>query len=85
MLYLAIIFVPPVYFIARQKWGGLVLNGILYFIACCCVVTFVGIPLGILQRKLNEWLVAEPMLLNVRLPPVPCVLRDIPKHKSNRF
>jgi hypothetical protein len=53
MMYLCIIFVPPVYFIARQKWGGLVLNGILYFIACSCVITFVGIPLGILFWALS--------------------------------
>jgi hypothetical protein len=53
MMYLGIIFIPPAYFIARRQWGGLALNGILYFIACCCVVTFVGIPLGILFWTLS--------------------------------
>lgn len=42
-MYLAIIFIPPAYFIARKKWGGFILNSILYGIACLCVLTFVGI------------------------------------------
>jgi hypothetical protein len=42
-MYLAIIFVPPVYFIARKKWGGFILNSILYGIACLCVLSLIGI------------------------------------------
>jgi hypothetical protein len=41
MTYLCIIFIPPVYFISRKKWGGLVLNSILYGVACLCVLTIV--------------------------------------------
>ena len=47
MMYLCIIFVPPVYFIARRKWGGFVLNSILYGIACCCLITIALIPVAI--------------------------------------
>jgi len=41
MMYLCIIFVPPAYFLARQKWGGFILNSILYGIACMCVMLIV--------------------------------------------
>lgn len=43
MMYLCIIFIPPVYFIARKKWPGFILNSILYGMACLCVLTIVGI------------------------------------------
>ena len=34
MMYLCIIFASPLYFLVRKKWGGFVLNSILYGIAC---------------------------------------------------
>ncbi|MGH7977988.1 MAG: hypothetical protein ACREE6_01335 [Limisphaerales bacterium] len=37
MKYLGIIFIPPAYFIARKKWGGFILNSILYGMACLCI------------------------------------------------
>ena len=37
MIYLALIFIPPAYFISRKKWGGFVLNSIFYGLACLCV------------------------------------------------
>jgi hypothetical protein len=43
MMYLCIIFIPPVYFIVRKKWGGFFLNAILYGLACLCVISIVGI------------------------------------------
>ena len=43
MMYLCIIFLPPVYFIARKKWPGFVLNSILYGTACLCILTLIGI------------------------------------------
>ena len=43
MMYLCIIFIPPVYFMARNKWGGFFLNAALYGLACLCVLTIVGI------------------------------------------
>lgn len=47
MTYLAIIFIPPLYFLARKKWGGFILNSILYGIACACVLTFVFALIGV--------------------------------------
>ena len=41
-MYLCIFFVPPGYFLARKKWGGFVLNSILYGLACICLITIVG-------------------------------------------
>jgi hypothetical protein len=43
MIYLCLIFIPPVYFITRKKWGGFVLNSVLYGLACLCVLSMVGI------------------------------------------
>ena len=43
MIYLCIIFIPPVYFLVRKKWGGFVLSSILYGIACLCVLSIMGI------------------------------------------
>ena len=43
MTYLCIIFVPPLYFLVRKKWGGFLLSSILYGLALLCVVTIVGI------------------------------------------
>ena len=43
MTYLCILFLPPVYFLARKKWGGFCLNAVLYGIACLCVISIIGI------------------------------------------
>ena len=43
MMYLCLIFIPPIYFISRKKWGGFVLNSVLYGIACLCVISIIGI------------------------------------------
>lgn len=42
MIYLALIFISPVYFISRKKWGGFFLNSFLYGIACLCILSIVG-------------------------------------------
>lgn len=42
-MYLCIIFIPPLYFLTRKKWGGFILNSILYGIACLCALSIVGI------------------------------------------
>ena len=47
MTYLCIIFIPPVYFLTRKKWGGFILNSVLYGIACACVLTFVFAFIGV--------------------------------------
>ena len=48
MMYLCIIFIPPVYFLSRKKWGGFILNSILYGIACMFVLTFVFAFVGVI-------------------------------------
>lgn len=48
MIYLCLIFIPPVYFLTRKKWAGFILNSILYGIACACVLTFVFAFIGII-------------------------------------
>lgn len=47
MMCLCIIFIPPVYFLARKRWGGFVLNSVLYGIACLCVLSIALIPAGV--------------------------------------
>lgn len=42
-MYLCIIFIPPVYFMARRKWGACALNAVLYGLAWLCVLTIIGI------------------------------------------
>jgi 4-hydroxybenzoate polyprenyltransferase len=43
MIYLCLIFIPPLYFLIRQKWLGFILNSILYGIACLCALSMIGI------------------------------------------
>ena len=43
MMYLCLIFIPPVYCISRKKWGGFVLNSLLYGLACLCILIIIGI------------------------------------------
>lgn len=43
MMYLVLIFISPVYFVARRKWGGFILNAILYGLALLCAITIVGL------------------------------------------
>ena len=42
MMYLAIIFCSPLYFMVRGKWGGFTLNAIMYGFALLLLITFVG-------------------------------------------
>lgn len=43
MMYLCIIFVPPLYFLIRGKVGAFILNLILYGLAWLCVISLIGI------------------------------------------
>ena len=43
MMYLCIMFISPVYFLVRKKWGPFILNSILYGLACLCILSVVGI------------------------------------------
>ena len=53
MMYLCLIFIPPLYFLIRKKWPGFVLNSVLYGIACLFLITivfaFVAIPFWMLS------------------------------------
>jgi len=42
MMFLVIIFIPPVYFLVRKKWGGFILNSILYLLAIFTFMFMVG-------------------------------------------
>ena len=46
MMFLCVLFVPPVYFMARSEWGTFVLNAILYGIARLCMLSIVGITVA---------------------------------------
>jgi hypothetical protein len=46
MMYLTVIFISPLYFLVRKKWGGFILNSIIYGIAVFLVVTVVFSWLG---------------------------------------
>ena len=53
MTYLCIIFIPPIYFLTRQRWLSFALNCVLYGIGCGFGITLVGIPLAILFWSLS--------------------------------
>lgn len=40
MMYLIILFIPPLYLATRRKWGALTLNIILYLVALATVMLF---------------------------------------------
>lgn len=42
MTYLLIIFISPLYFLIKGKWGGLVINSIFYGTALILLVTIIG-------------------------------------------
>lgn len=48
MMYLIVIFISPLYFLLRQKWGGFILNLILYTLAVIGLVTIIFFWLGII-------------------------------------
>lgn len=41
-MYFAILFIPPVYFMARGKWGAFTVNSIFYGIAWLLLITLIG-------------------------------------------
>jgi len=47
MKYLCIIFIPPLYFMIRGRWGGFLLNSFLYGLALLCVLSIVGMPAAV--------------------------------------
>ena len=56
MMYLIVIFVSPVYFLIRKKWGAFVLNAILYLLALFTVFIFgIGIIFWLLAVGHAGW------------------------------
>ena len=45
-MYLIVLFISPLYFLIRKKWGGFILNSILYCIAFVFLVTLVFAWIG---------------------------------------
>ena len=39
---LAVIFIPPLYFALRKKWGAFTLNAILYGLVCIFLLSIIG-------------------------------------------
>jgi hypothetical protein len=46
MTFLCILFVPPLCFLVRKKWGGFFLNAVLYGLALLCLISIVGIVIA---------------------------------------
>jgi Mn2+/Fe2+ NRAMP family transporter len=42
MMYLCVLFVPPVYFMARKRWGAFILNAVLYGLGVLFLISIVG-------------------------------------------
>ena len=42
MMYLCVLFISPVYFMARKMWGAFILNAILYGTALLFLISIVG-------------------------------------------
>ncbi len=56
MMYLIIIFVSPLYFLIRKKWGAFVLNAILYTLAWFTIFIFgIGIIFWVLGVGHAGW------------------------------
>lgn len=53
IMYLCVIFVPPLYFLIRNRWGGFFVNSVFYGLACLCLISLVGAMIAPLF-----WLVA---------------------------
>ncbi len=46
MTILCIIFISPLYFLNRKKWGAFMVNAFFYGLACLCVLSIVGIMIA---------------------------------------
>ena len=55
MMYLTIIFISPLYFLIRKKWGGFILNSILYLLAIFTIIFFVGFVFWVLAVGHAGW------------------------------
>ncbi len=48
MIILCILFISPLYFLLRKKWGAFVINAFIYLAACICVISIIGIPFAVI-------------------------------------
>ena len=55
MMYLIIIFISPLYFLIRKKWGGFILNSILYLLACATLIFGIGLIFWVLAVGHAGW------------------------------
>jgi len=55
MMYLIIIFISPLYFLIRKKWGAFILNSILYLLACATLLFGIGFIFWILAVGHAGW------------------------------
>jgi hypothetical protein len=66
MMYLTIIFIPPLYFVIRKKWGAFILNAILYLIAFgwlfTLVFSWVAFPFWLLAVGHAGWHLRQEMM-----------------------
>ena len=46
MTFICILFISPLYFMTRGKWGGFFLNAIFYGMAILCVLSMIGIMIA---------------------------------------
>lgn len=55
MMYLAIIFISPLYFLIRKKWGAFILNSVLYLLAVVTMIFGIGIVFWALSVGHAGW------------------------------
>lgn len=55
MIWLVAVFIPPLYFILRKKWGAFVLNAILYVIFLCTFIFGIGFIFWVLAMGHAMW------------------------------
>ena len=63
MMYFVVLFVSPLYFALRGKWGGFILNAILYLLALLTVFVFgVGVIFWLLGVGHAMWHLRQEMM-----------------------
>jgi hypothetical protein len=63
-MYLIILFIPPLYFVIKGKWGAFILNSILYALAFATIwFFFIGIFFWILAVGHAFWHLRKELML----------------------
>ena len=63
MMYLTIIFISPLYFAIRGKWGAFFLNTILYLLAVFTLVFFIGVFFWMLAVGHAGWHLRKELMM----------------------